>query len=160
MAREGRECVDHLTYVADLADDDVRAVLEHVRLRGDLAKISALQPLGGELDWRERILDFVGNALGNIGPRCPPLRRDQRGDVVEGDDEAVDPLIGALGHDAHEQGAASLAADQFDLILDQRMGLRSRLVQQVGHFGHRLLEGVAGEVVLTGIEQRKCGRVG
>ena len=75
--------------------------------------------------------------------------------VVESNDEAVDILAIAFGHDTHEQGAAALATNQFDLILDQGLGLRSRPGQQVSHFRNCLLERVAGEVVLLRVQQRE-----
>ena len=50
---------------------------------------AALQPLGRELDRRQRVLDLVRDAARDIGPGGLALRRLQLGDVVEGDDEAV-----------------------------------------------------------------------
>ena len=51
--------------------------------------IFALEPLGGKLDRRQRILDLMGDAARDIGPGGGALGADQIGDVVEGDDKAV-----------------------------------------------------------------------
>ena len=62
---------------------------EGLRVVDDLLQIFALQPLGGELDRRQRILDLMGDAPGDIGPGRLALGAQQLGHVVEGDDEAV-----------------------------------------------------------------------
>ena len=72
------------------------------RIGGDLARIFALQPLGRELDRRQRILDLMGDAAGDIGPGGVALGRDQIGDVVEGDDKAMPCWPCSLG-DLHAQ---------------------------------------------------------
>ena len=52
-----------------------------------------LQPLGRELDRGQRVLDLVRDAAGDVGPGRLALRRQQLGDVVEGDDEAADLVV-------------------------------------------------------------------
>jgi hypothetical protein len=46
----------------------------------------AAQPLGGELDRRQRVLDLVGDAAGDVAPGGHALGDDEVGHVVEGDD--------------------------------------------------------------------------
>ena len=58
---------------------------------GDFLGETALQPLGGKLDRRQRVLDLVRDAARDVGPGGLALRELQFGDVVEGDDEAVRP---------------------------------------------------------------------
>ena len=65
---------------------------------------AALQPLGGELDRRQRILDLVRDAARDVRPGRAALRRHQVGDVVEGDDEALDLALGALLRDLDVEG--------------------------------------------------------
>ena len=68
---------------------------------------AALQPFGGKLDWRQRILDFVCDAACDICPRRGALRRLQFGDVVERDDESDWTRLAAHLHaDPHDQDAA------------------------------------------------------
>src|SRR5918995_1851829 len=58
-AGERGELVDHAADVADLADDGVGADREGLGILLDLLEVAALQPLGRELDGRQRILDLV-----------------------------------------------------------------------------------------------------
>ena len=51
--------------------------------------VFAAQPLGRQLDRRQRVLDLVGDAARDIGPGRGALRQHQLGDVVDGDDIAV-----------------------------------------------------------------------
>ena len=93
------ELVDHAANVTDLTDDRVGAHREGLGVFLDLLQIATLQPLGRKLDRRQRVLDLVRDAAGNVAPRRHALRRHQIGDIVEGDDEA-----GARrGADANQQ---------------------------------------------------------
>ena len=80
-----RELVDHALDVVDLAHDRVGALLEHRRILGDRLAVFAPQPLGRELDRRQRVLDLVRDAARDVGPGRGALRRHQLGDVVERD---------------------------------------------------------------------------
>src|ERR1043166_670365 len=103
-AGEGGELVHHAADIADLTDDRIGALLEHLAVGLHLAAIFPLQPLCGELDGRQRGLDLVGDAAGDIRPSRGPLRRDQIGDVVKGHD--VSGLRGArFAGDLHAQRA-------------------------------------------------------
>src|ERR1700722_13203715 len=73
-AGERRELVDHAADVAHLADDGVGADREGFRILLDLLQITALQPLGGKLDRRQRVLDLVRDAPRHIAPRRHALR--------------------------------------------------------------------------------------
>ena len=88
-ARELRELVDHALDVVDLAHDRVGALIEHGRIVGDGLAVFAPQPLGRELDRRQRVLDLVRDAARDVGPGRGALRRHQLGDVVERDDVAA-----------------------------------------------------------------------
>ena len=59
-----------------------------VALLADLVEIFALQPLGGQANGGQRVLDLVRDAARDLGPGRLPLRRQQGGDVVEGHDVA------------------------------------------------------------------------
>src|SRR5882672_2476535 len=98
-AGERRELVDHAADVADLADDRVGANRESLRIVLDLLQITALQPLSGKLDRRQRVLDLVRDAPRHIAPGRHALGRHQVGHVVEGDHRAG---IGG-GADADQQ---------------------------------------------------------
>ena len=50
---------------------------------------AALQPLGGELDRGQRILDLMRDAPGDVRPGGAPLVGQLVGDVVEGQHRAV-----------------------------------------------------------------------
>ncbi len=75
--------------VADLADDRAGQPLEGRRIAVDLLAVAALQPLGGELDRGQRVLDLVGDAAGDVGPGGAALVEQLLGDVVEGEDMAA-----------------------------------------------------------------------
>ena len=111
-----------------MADDRVGADAEGVRVFFDFPQIFAPQALGRELDWGQRVLDLVGDAAGDIGPSRLALRRQQLGDVVEGDDKTADIAPVMLGGDAHQQGARAVAADQLHLRLSQPVRTAFRLV--------------------------------
>ena len=88
-AREGGEFVDHPPKVADLADDRPGQLLEGAGIGADLLAVAPLEPLGGELDRGQRVLDLVGDAAGDVGPGGAALVEQLLGDVVEGEDVAA-----------------------------------------------------------------------
>ena len=55
----------------------------------DLLAEAALQPLGGELDRGQRVLDLVRDAAGDVRPGGAALVGQLVGDVVEGQHRAV-----------------------------------------------------------------------
>src|SRR6185437_16323519 len=121
--------------IADMADDCIRQVGEGLRIVGYLAGVFALETFGRELDRRQGVLDLVRDAARDVGPRCLALGRYQLGDVVEGDDVAVDLAFETLGGDTHEQGLRAVLPRQFDLRLRETFGAALRLVEQYRHLG-------------------------
>ena len=115
-AREAGELVHHAADVADLADDRLGALVEDLPvLRPDMLAEPPLQPLRRELDRRQRVLDLMGDAARHVRPGGAALRRHQVGDVVERDDQALDPAGGALLRDLDVEGARLAVAHQLDL---------------------------------------------
>ena len=87
--RELRELVDQALQRFDLADDRVGALVdERLRLRRRAGEMPP-QPLGGQLNRRQRILDLVGQAPRHLAPRRDLLRADQRRHVVEHQHDAL-----------------------------------------------------------------------
>ena len=94
-AGEGRELVDHALDVVDLPHDRVRALVEHLAIRGDDLAVFAADALGRELDRGQRVLDLVRDAPRHVGPGGGALRRDEIGDVVERDRRDPAPRLRA-----------------------------------------------------------------
>src|SRR3984957_10257881 len=99
--RETRELVDHTPDVIDLPHDRVHALLEDCLVLDDGLARLAPNTLGRKLDRRQRILDLVCDATGNISPRRRARRGNRFGVVVKRDDVAVARLAGLLGADAN-----------------------------------------------------------
>ena len=76
------------------------------RSLGDLLAVLAPQPLGRELDRRQRVLDLVGDAAGDVPPGGVALGGDQPGDVVEGQHQAVGAVADAQAQTARLAGRA------------------------------------------------------
>jgi hypothetical protein len=73
--------------------------LERLLVGRNLLPEAPLQPLGGELDRSQRVLDLVRDAAGDVGPGGAPLVGQLVGDVVEGQHRAVavaHPLDGSV----------------------------------------------------------------
>jgi hypothetical protein len=78
------EGIDHLLHRIHLGDDGVGGAFEYLRiLRIHAAEKFALHALGGQLDRRQRILDFVRQAARDLAPGRIPLRLQQGRNVVE-----------------------------------------------------------------------------
>ena len=85
--RELRELVDQPLQRFDLADDRARALVdERAGARRRVGEMAA-QPLGGQLNRRQRILDLVRQPPRHLAPRRHLLRADQRRHVVEHEDQ-------------------------------------------------------------------------
>ncbi len=108
--REGGEFVDHLPQVADLADDRAGQFLEQLDVLFDLLAIAPVEPLGGELDRGQRVLDLVGDAPRDVRPGRLPLVDQLARDILESDDP---PVRGRSEPDRKRQQFALLA------LLDQ-----------------------------------------
>jgi hypothetical protein len=110
-----------------------------------ISAIAALQPLGGELDRGQRVLDLMGDAPGDVGPGGAALVGQLVGDVVEGqhrcrrrsaplDRERALPAFGAItrrwpralaAHEFVELGrhiGQVLALELLLALLQQRLG--------------------------------------
>ena len=86
-AGEARELVHQVLEPVDLVDDRLGA-LRHQALLARGAGQAPAQPLGGELDRRQRVLDLVGDPLRHLAPRRHPLGLQELGQVVEDHDGA------------------------------------------------------------------------
>ena len=92
MRAKAGEFIDHAADILDLADDRVGALIEDGPVvLIDLLAVAALEALGRKLDRRQRVLDLMGDAAGDVRPGGRALGDDEIGDVVEGDD------VGFLG---------------------------------------------------------------
>ena len=107
--RATRELVDHALDVVDLPDNRVGALVEYVLALDDVSAIAAFQPLGRELDGRQRIPDLVRDAAGDVGPRGGALSGHEVADVVERDDAGAIVASGASGDPNVENALAALA---------------------------------------------------
>ena len=143
-----------------MADDRIGADLEGFLVLLDLPHVFALEALGRELDRGQRVLDLGGDASGDIGPGSLALRRQQLGDVVEGDNEAADFLRIVLGGDAHQKGAGAVAAGDLHLRLGQPIGTTHRLFQEAGHLRRDLGQVFADRQVEIDAQQGRRGAVG
>ena len=78
-ARErGKNSSHHPLDVIDLPDDRLGALVEHLAVGGDQLAVFALDPLGGELDRCQRVLDLVRDPPGDVPPRRPNAARQAR----------------------------------------------------------------------------------
>ncbi len=138
-ARELGEFVDHFADVIDLTNDRFRALIENEPIfRDHLAELAA-DALGGQLNRRQRILDLVRDAAGDVRPCRGALRGDEFGDVVERDDVAFVGLRRLLlGADAHGEIALDAVAADFDLTLQQPLRTAASRGHQFVEFGNDL----------------------
>src|SRR5262249_31412691 len=79
--REAGELVNETLEAVDLLDDRLRALRHQLRVLAADAREPAPQPLRGELDRRQRVLDLVRDALRDLAPRGQPLRLEQLGEI-------------------------------------------------------------------------------
>ena len=78
----------------------------------DLLAVAALQPLGGELDRGQRVLDLVRDPAGDVGPGGAALVEQLLGNVVEGEDMAALDL-----HPLDGEGPRLAAGGELDDVL-------------------------------------------
>ena len=101
-ARELRELVHQPLERLDFADDRRRAFVdERTRRLGRLREMAS-EPLGAELNRRQRVLDLVRQPPRHLTPGRGSLRANERRDVVEDHHHAVGrPIVAAQrrGHD-------------------------------------------------------------
>jgi hypothetical protein len=72
-AGKGGELINHAADVTHLANDCVGALFKYLAVRVNLLAVLAFQAFRRKLDWRKRVLDFVGNTARNVGPGCVAL---------------------------------------------------------------------------------------
>ena len=159
-AGERGELVDHPSDVADMADDGVGADPEGLRVALDLGQVLLLDALGGELDRGQRVLDLVGDPPGDVRPGRLALSRQQLGDVVEGDDIAVDSALPLLGGGPGEQRAQGpFGRGERDLALADAAGTPHDRVQEVGELGQDRAELLAQQGLRVAAQQLAGGEV-
>ncbi len=88
----------------------------------DLRAVLAPQPLGRQLDRRQRVLDFVGDAPGDVAPGGAALGGDQPGNVVERQHQAA---LGRAGG-PHPEPQRLPRAHQVQFLFGFASGARDR----------------------------------
>ena len=139
--------------VAGLALDRLRSACRTVsRSSRDLLAVLAAQALGRKLYRRQRVLDLVRDAARDVRPGARALRRDELGDVVEGDDRADVALACACSsRDRDGEGALSSPTLQRDFdaaplaLRPAPSRVRSTGANSGTHLGQRL----ADELILA-----------
>ena len=86
---EGGELVHEHLQLLHLLDDRAGALVEHGAAVVELAGVAAAEPLGGELDGRQGVLDLVGNAPRHLAPRFHALDAEEVRHFLEEDYEAL-----------------------------------------------------------------------
>ena len=85
---------------------------------------AAAQALGGELDGGERVLDLVGDALGDLAPGGEALGLEELGEVVEGEHHAHVAAVGAAQRGGRgEQGHRLAVAAQVHLAVEHALAV-------------------------------------
>ena len=110
-ASVNREIVDHVLHRGDLRDDRLRTSHERLFVGAfELASELDREPLGGELDRSQWILDFMSQPSRNLGPRGVALRFRKFSHVVEDHDAAGRRLAGKprSAHQEHARMAGNL----------------------------------------------------
>ena len=102
-----------------MANDGFRTPIKGFQVGLDVLSVFSAQAFGRELDRRQRVLDLVGDAAGDVLPGGVALRRDETGYVVEGQNKAV--IRGAAG--AKAQATRVRAAGDVDLRLGAGGGM-------------------------------------
>ncbi len=128
-------------------------MLEYLRIGLNFLGVFALQPLGGQLDRGQGILDLVSDAPGDVGPRGVALRRDKLGDIVERHDESVLGMIRRLGRYAHEQAALLAPRHDADLPLGRARRFDGSLIDERGEGDHRIGDQPVDEIACRHAEK-------
>ncbi len=151
-AGELREFVHQRLQRLDFLDDCARAFRSQRSGRLGRRRQVPPQPFGGQLNGRERILDLVRESPRDFAPRRDLLRPDQRGDIVEHDDDAVGaPVLTAKrrGHDRQVELAP--AARQRDIAWMNGASTAQGLVDDIAQrLQLRAAECIAGRLAGDG----------
>ena len=104
---------------------------------GELRRELSLEPLGRQLDRRQRILDLVREPAGHLAPRGIALRLREIGDVVEHDDVARRG-IDRQPRAAHQQRAHQVGHGELRLLLPMRVAAAAKAFRdELGERGER-----------------------
>ena len=115
------ELVDQRLHRLHLGDDGAHRAHQHLLVgAGQLGLELVLQPLGRELDRRQRILDLVGQPARHLGPGDAALRDHHVGDVVEDQQ----PCAFGQQRAAHQQRLRRLGAAELERFLPVRVAGR------------------------------------
>ncbi len=109
-----------------------------------------MEPLGGELDWGERVLDLVRNAPRDIGPGGAALIEQLLGNILKAQDKAVALRYCFRGQ---RRGFGVCARE-----LDDRLALVPN--QQLRKFGRDVRQGATGQAISRLADQPLGGGVG
>ena len=117
------EFVHHSLERHDLADDDLHPLLDGLAQPRVPQAVLAQQPLGGEADGGERVLDLVGDAPRGLVPGRELLRLDQLRQVLDHQHLALHcPCRVPQGGHLHLEGLPLAAQGEVDLFAGPPLG--------------------------------------
>ena len=129
-ARIVAKVVDHRLHRRDLVDDRLGRARQRLGLRrGELVRELDLQPLRGELDRRERVLDLVGQPACDLAPGGGALRGDELRHVVEDHDVSAAARQTRAAHQDRDPAALDI---QLPLPRARRMLRAEALPDRLG----------------------------
>ena len=97
----------------------------------------AFDAFSRQLDGRERVLDFMGNAARNIAPGRHPLGADQIGHVIKGNHIPFKPSVPAAPcRHAHQQVFLCALPRNFDFALRNLRGASGQRLEKRREFGY------------------------
>ena len=143
---EGREFIDHPADIIDLPSDDRQIFAELCAGPLVIRLIFAAQPVGGELDRRQRVLDFMGNTARYIRPGSLALRCQQIRDIIEGHDITDHPPVHFFRGNPRAQRQPASGAGQDDLVLGEFAAARAAGSHKTGEFRHNILKAPANHI--------------
>ncbi|OPZ59304.1 MAG: hypothetical protein BWY87_01074 [Deltaproteobacteria bacterium ADurb.Bin510] len=131
---KGREFVDQVLHLVDLADDHAGALVEDLGVL-KLVQVAPAQALGRQLDRRQRVLDLVGDAARHLAPGRHALHLLQLGQVVEDHHQAQVFAAVVLEHRGVHHERHFLAAQRDDHLALGRavLGFEQGFEQLVDH---------------------------
>ena len=83
------ELIDHPAEIAHLTYDRPGEPFESLRIGRDFLAEAPLEAFGSQLDWGQRVLDFVRDSAGDIRPGSAALVRQLICDVIESNDRTL-----------------------------------------------------------------------
>ncbi len=153
-AGESGKFIDHAFDMASLTLNRLGELVKGFAVFGNDLAVLAADAFGGQLDWRQRVLDFMGDALGDIGPCTGSLSGNQFGDVVECQNRANVPLACPFERDAHCERAFHSVDGQCDLFLLALFEAGFTCLRISGReFGNGFAQRLADEILFGGVEK-------